>query len=274
MARPKLRSRTKKIAYVNQKGGVGKSTYALYVAEAAANLGARVLVRDLDPQGNVTLSLALEPGEYTMNDVLKPDEETGEVVPGSLGSAIRESGELWPKTLFGVPATLALASREGDSGPEVHVPRERRLQIVSEGALDPFDLVVTDCPPNVGQLTINGLADSDEAYVVTVPALWALQGTHEAYRTITRVQKYYNPGLQFGGLWVNQFFPTRVESKARLAELRANENYAGKVLDPQMNYMEGVGRATGAMSPLSTYGPEAAEAASAFETIAKRALDI
>ncbi|WP_438297862.1 ParA family protein [Streptomyces sp. HUAS TT7] len=260
-----MRDRTKKITYVNQKGGVGKSLFSLFASASAAEEGARVLLRDLDPQANVTMALALQEVEFTMNDLLKPNDD-GEVVEGALASAIRPAGKQWPNGLYGVAADLALAAREGDAGPEVQVPRERRLQIVSEGATDAFDLVATDCPPSVGQLTINALIDSDVVFIVTAPELWPIQGVHQAVRTIKRVQKYYNPDLEFGGIYINRYYEGRVESTARTQELR--DQYGDLVKEPIVPDIEAIRRAVGAITPLSAYGPEAKPAAQLFRQIA------
>lgn len=266
MANPRVRSRTRKIAFLNQKGGTGKSTTVLSVACAAAELGARVLIRDMDPQANVTIALAPEGVTYTMNDVLRPDEETGEVVEGCLASAIRPAGERWPRNIYLVPAALTQAERETDQA----VGREQRLQVTSEGVTDPFDLVLDDCPPSVGQLTVNALTDDDDALIVTTPEFWAVQGTHQARRTIRRVKKYYNPRLRFAGVLVNNFKAGRLESGQRLEELQAT--YPGEVWDPVLPELEVVRKAIGAISPLVAYGREADAARARYRIIAERLL--
>lgn len=275
MVRPRIRKRTKKKAYANQKGGVGKSTWTLNVGAAAANLGARVLIREMDPQGNTSSALEPEEGDYTMTDVLTPDRKTGEIVAGSLASAIRRTGDQWPKNLFVVPADVSLVNVENDN--TQGTPRERRLQVASEGAYDGFDLVLTDCAPSVGLLTINALTDSDEVEIITKPEGWAVQGCHQAYRSIQLVQKYHNPALGFAGLWVNQFLMAgrhgRLESRARVKELRNTPNYAGKINDPIITDMESIRNAAGAHLPLYAYGPEAEEAAKIFQEIAERELN-
>jgi chromosome partitioning protein len=270
MARPRIRQRTKRVALVNQKGGVGKTTWAMLMAAAAAEKGARVLYREMDPQANGADALEPEEGDYTMNDVLKPDDETGEVVAGSLGSAIRRTGSQWPRDLFMVPAHVSLQGREGDSG--CSIPRERRLQIVSEGALDPFDLVVTDCPPSVGQLTINALTDSDEAHIVATPTSWGVSGARQANRTIARVQKWFNPELVFGGAWINMYHQGRIESEARKEELISMPEFEGKILGIVRDY-EVIRKAAGAHSPLSAYGAEGSEADGIFRDMAERVLN-
>ncbi|TDT93341.1 chromosome partitioning protein [Streptomyces sp. 846.5] len=274
MAKPKVRQKTKKISFVNQKGGVGKTTFSINVGAAAAELGARVCIREMDPQGNGSSSTVPLPGPYTMNDLLRPDETTGEVVEGSLASAIRKTGQAWPAGLYIVPAETALASREGDNG--VKIPRERRLQIVSEGALEGFDLVIDDCPPSIGQLTVNSLTDSDEAHIVTAPVKWAVEGAREAFRSIRNVQRFHNPGLRFGGVWVNMFLVAggsgRVESRTRLAELRELPEFQGHVNEPVINDIETIRGAAGASVPLTAFGRDT-EAAVIFRGIAERFLN-
>jgi chromosome partitioning protein len=264
--RPRRRAKTHKVAFTNQKGGTGKSTTALFVAAAAAELGARVCVRDLDPQFNVTIALAPTNVVYTMNDVMRPDEVSGEVVEGCLASAIRPAGDAWPRGLYVVPSSLALTDREHDQA----VGREYRLRTVSAGALDGFDLVVDDCPPSVGQLTVNALVDDDSVVIVTIPEQWPVQGTHQAYRTIQRVKKFYNPQLEFLGVQVNAYKTNRAEPAIRVKELETA--YPGMLL-PMLADIEVIRKAIGANSPLTAYGAEGRTAADHFRAFAERLLN-
>ena len=263
--KPKLRGRPKSVAITNQKGGVGKSTTTLMVAVAAVELGARVLVRDLDPQANITSALAPENVEYTLNDVLRPDE-SGEVVEGCLGSAIRPAGPKWPKGLYVAPATLAQAEREVDQT----VGRELRLRVTSVGCIDVFDLILDDCPPSVGQLTVNALAADDEVMIVTKAEKWAVQGTHQAHKTIKRVIKYYNPTLKFLGVLLTAYEDTRVDPRSRYAELL--KTYPGQLLEP-IPRIEVINKAIGAEAPLSAYGAEAQAARPYYTKLAERLLN-
>ncbi|WP_051838644.1 ParA family protein [Streptomyces sp. NRRL WC-3742] len=276
MAAPRVRRLTKKRAYANQKGGVGKTTWAMFVGAAAAHhFGARVLIREMDPQGNASTALEVEPGEYSMADALTPDRKTGEVVAGGLASAIRRTGPKWPKALYIVPADVTLQSVEADGS--TGTPRERRLEIASQGALDGFDLVLTDCQPSVGLLTINALTDSDDVEILCKPESWSVQGAHEAHKTIRRVQRFHNPDLRFAGVWVNQFLMAgavpRKESRARVAELEAAPHFTGKVHEPHVVDNEAIRKAAGAHCPLWEYGAEAEEADNLFRGIAERALN-
>lgn len=263
--KPKLRDLPKCVAFTNQKGGVGKSTTTLNVACAAVELGARVLVRDLDPQANVTSALAPEGVTYTMNDVLRPDE-SGEVVEGCLGSAIRPAGPQWPKGLYIAPATLAQAERETDQT----VGRDLRLRTTSIGCLDVFDLVLDDCPPSVGQLTVNALAADDEVMIVTKAEKWAVAGVHQAHKTIKRVVKYYNESLTFIGILVTAYEDNRVDPRSRYEELQ--KVYPGKVLVP-IPRIEVINKAVGAESPLSAYGSEATTARPYYTKLAEQLLN-
>lgn len=250
----------------NQKGGVGKSTTAILTGCAAVELGARVLIRDMDPQCNVTASLEPTDVQYTMNDVLRPAEETGEVVESCLGSAIRPAGQQWPSGLYVVPSHLGLVERESDQT----IGREFRLRTVSRDALDAFDLVIDDCPPSIGQLTVNALVDDDCVLIVTKPEHWAVQGTHQARRTIKRVVQYYNPELEFLGVLITEYRETRVEARARFQELEAS--YPKQLWDVVPD-IEVIRKSVGANSPLTAYGAEGAGARDRYTAIADRLLN-
>jgi chromosome partitioning protein len=266
--KPKMRAAPKRISLVNQKGGAGKSTSTLFIACAAVESGARVLIRDMDPQANSTIALEPSGVEYTINDVLRPDEHTGEVIEGCLGSAIRPAGPQWPKGLYIVPATLAQAERESDQA----IGREYRLRIASHGTLDAFDLVINDCPPSVGQLTVNALTDSDEAWIVSTPELWSVQGAYQAARTIQRVQMFFNPALALTGVLVNGFKTAgvgagRLESRTRLQELQ--KAFPDALLSQVINDVEIVRKAVGALSPLSAFGGDAEPVRKQYRVLAE-----
>jgi chromosome partitioning protein len=274
MTSPKRGRGTRKVAVANQKGGVGKSTSVLNIAVAAVELGGRVLIRDMDAQANVTAALCPEGVEFTMNDLLKPDETTKEVVEGSLASAIRPAGPQWPKGLYVVAASMSQSEREHDQV----IGREARLRSVSVGALDAFDLVLSDCPPNVGQLTINALTDSEQALIISEPEIWSIQGVHEVVRTIKRVTAYYNPVLTLGGILVNGYQRSggragkgRLESQTRLAELKGR--YGDLVLPEVVNSSETIRKAVGAKSPLSAFGAEGRTHQQLYQQIATRILN-
>ena len=248
----------------NQKGGVGKTTFAVYTAAAAAELGMKVLVGDLDPQCNATSTLDATPGDYTLAEVLEPDPKTREVVPGSAAAAVVPSGESWPDGLDVLPGSLELAAREQDQ----HEGRERRLDIAcGQSLLRKYDLVIWDLPPSLGQLTVNGLVAADQVMVVTTPTRYGLDGTAQIMASIDRVKRYYADDLELLGIVVNDYRDWTTESKVRLSELRGT--YKGLVREVRSR-SEVINKAGGAAAPLAAYGQEGREAADWFRTFADR----
>ncbi|MEU8310814.1 ParA family protein [Actinomadura sp. NPDC048955] len=272
MVKPRVRSTTKRVALINQKGGVGKTTTTVYTAEAAAELGARVLVIDMDPQANLTGVMQPAAVKYTVNDLLMPDPATLEVVAGSIGSVIRPAGQQWPG-VFVVAADPAQAAREDDY--RAH-GRAVRLRTVAEG-LDQigFDLVLIDCPPSLGLLTVNALTAVGSALVVAEPVLFSVEGVHQVLKTLHTVQRHYHPDLGVEGIVVNQYLKAgaegHTESKSRLAELR--NAYPVLVWDTVIDDIEIIRKATGARAPLTTYGAEGKTAAAGFRAVAERLLN-
>ncbi|MFC7745583.1 ParA family protein [Nocardiopsis composta] len=265
--KPKRSKRPKRIALGNQKGGVGKTTTTVNLAAAAARLGHRVLVGDLDPQCNTTTTMDCRIGDYTLAEVLDVDPATREVVPGSAAAAIVPAGEAWPAGIDVLPASPVLAVREQDTWDG----REHRLARACEGVLDGYDVVLWDLPPNVGQMTVNGLVAADEVWVVTDPTRYGLDGVALIMGAIDRVQRYHHPGLAMGQIVINMHEPAREEPRFRAEEIRAK--YGRLVYDEELPRAEVVRKATGAAAPLAAYGAEGRKAAEAVDRLAKRVLD-
>lgn len=186
-----------RIAVVNQKGGVGKTTVTLGLAGAAQAAGMRVLVVDLDPQANATLGLDVDLGDDSrdINDVLAAD------IKGVLIDAAVPSG--WGPGVDVVPSSLALAAQESD----LTLGSEFRLRKAGEG-LDGYDLVLVDCAPSLGRLVVNALVFADFALVVTEPSAPALQGVGAVLDTIGVVREHYNGHLRLAGIIVNRVPPS------------------------------------------------------------------
>jgi chromosome partitioning protein len=195
------------IAVANQKGGVGKTTTAVNLGAALAEAGYRVLVVDLDPQGNATTGLGVSPRdvETSIYDVLMNDVPALDVVePTSL------------KNLFVVPATLDLAGAEIELVPAFS--REQKLRRALEVVRAEYDLVLIDCPPSLGLLTVNGLAAADDVIVPIQCEYYALEGLGQLLRNVALVRNNLNPSLEVRGIVL-----TMHDTRTRLAEQVENE---------------------------------------------------
>ena len=172
------------VAFMNQKGGVGKTTSAVNLAAAWANQGVRTLVVDLDPQGHATLALGVE---------VAPGDGAEAVLLGGEASAIARSGGL---DVLGADTDLAAAEHE-----LAHAEgRHHRLRDWLVAAGDRYDVVVIDCPPSLGLLTLNGLAAADEVIIPMHAHFLALQGVGKLLETVTAVAGRVNPGLIVRGV--------------------------------------------------------------------------
>lgn len=182
---PARRPLPRVIAVANQKGGVGKTTTAVNLSACLAELGYRVLVCDLDPQGNATTGLGLNPRnlDSSMYEVILNDLPLEDCVePTSV------------KNLFIAPASLDLAGAEIELVPAFS--RELRLKRAIEAVHDQYDYVLIDCPPSLGLLTVNGLAAATEVIVPIQCEYYALEGLGQLLRNVALVQKNLNPTLE------------------------------------------------------------------------------
>lgn len=195
------------MAIANQKGGVGKTTTAVNLGAALADMGQRVLIVDLDPQGNATTGLGIEARnlEYSTYDVLMrevPMEDCME--PTSI------------KNLFVAPATIDLAGAEIELVPVMS--RELRLRKAVEPITSSFDYVLIDCPPSLGLLTINALAAAKEVLVPIQCEYYALEGLGQLIRNVQLVANNINPGLRISTIVLTMF-----DARTRLAEQVADD---------------------------------------------------
>jgi chromosome partitioning protein len=191
------------ITIANQKGGVGKTTSAVNIAAALAMHGSRVLVVDLDPQGNASTALGVEhhaeiPSVYHV--ILEGGSFDDIVVPAE-GLA----------NLYCAPATLHLAGAEVDLVPMV--AREGRLRRALDAYdTDSFDYVLIDCPPSLGLLTVNALTGADELLIPIQTEYYALEGLSQLLHTVDLVKQHLNPALT-----VSTILLTMYDARTRLA---------------------------------------------------------
>jgi chromosome partitioning protein len=249
------------IAVVNQKGGVGKTTVALGLASAASHAGLRVVVVDLDPQANATTGLAVWDPARTVDLALAAD------APGVLADVLHTSG--WPAEVGlppqVAPSSPALAAREPQLVTDP-IGAQDRLQVAMEGLQ--ADLVIIDCPPSLGLLTVNGLFAADRALIVTEPAAWASDGVEQILRTVDRIGQRRGGDLQVAGIAVNRLGRTR-DAKYWHAQLL--ERYGERVLPP-IRLRAAIAEASAQSLPIHGLGvrPGAAEAAAELDELLAR----
>ena len=201
------------IAVANQKGGVGKTTTAVNLGASLAELGFRILVIDLDPQGNATTGLGLNPRDVngSVYDVLLQEAAFEDCIEPT---AI--------KNLFVAPATVDLAGAEIELVPQIS--RELKLRKAVSSVRDEYDVMLIDCPPSLGLLTVNGLAAADDVIVPIQCEYYALEGLGQLLRNVGLVQANLNPDLDVRGIVLTMY-----DARTKLADQVEAEvrNYFG-----------------------------------------------
>ncbi len=194
------------IALANQKGGVGKTTSAVNIAVELSRRGARVLLVDVDPQGNASSSLGLDKRELdlTVYDVLIERAKLADVTVQD----IRPSLDL-------VPATSSLAGAEVDL--VEFADRAIRLRTALSGSADRYDVVVIDSPPSLGFLTVNALCAAQHVIVPIQCEYLALEGLGQLIGTIDLVKKQLNPELDLTGVLMTMY-DARTRLSAQVVE--------------------------------------------------------
>jgi chromosome partitioning protein len=201
---------TRVLTVSNQKGGVGKTTTAVNTAAALAGLGAKVLVIDLDPQGNASTALGVPHSADTPSvyDVLINDT--------ALADIVQQSPE--DPNLLCAPSTIHLAGAEIELVSQV--AREHRLRRALEEYLEDnhIDFVIIDCPPSLGLLTINAFTAASEVFIPIQCEYYALEGLSQLLGSIQMIQKHLNPKLHLSTILLTMF-----DGRTRLAQQVADE---------------------------------------------------
>jgi chromosome partitioning protein len=215
------------IAVLSQKGGTGKTTTVRTLTDVFRRIGLRVLVVDLDPQGNLSDYLDVAPdANPTIGDVLSGRAKAADAVHDGI-----------------IPANLNLAEAELALGGKMG--RELTLQKALRTVADDYDLVLIDCPPALGLLTVNALVAADYALLSAEAQYFALQGVEQALEVIELAKDTLNPGLEWLGVVLNIADMRTKHSREAFASLR--EHFGDKLLDttirPSIAYAESAERA-------------------------------
>jgi len=195
------------MAIVNQKGGVGKTTTAVNLGASLAELKQRVLVVDIDPQGNATSGLGIN--RYRLKKCIYNVLIDGVPIEAVILPTSAQSLEL-------VPATIRLA------GAEIELVLAMQREIKLREALQPvrrgYDYILIDCPPSLGLLTLNALTAADGVLIPVQCEYYALEGLSQLMNTVSLVQKHLNPGLVVSGALLTMF-----DSRTNLASQVVDE---------------------------------------------------
>lgn len=195
------------VAVTNQKGGVGKTTTCVNLGACLAERGQRVLLVDIDPQGNATSGLGVDRWhlKQCIYDLLINGMDAGELM------CTTEVEGLWL-----LPATIRLAGAEVELVP---LPaREKKLQEGLKDWIGSFDFILIDCPPSLGLLTINALTSATKVFIPIQCEYYALEGLSQLMGTITMVRNSLNPTLELMGVLLTMF-----DSRTNLAQQVVDE---------------------------------------------------
>lgn len=262
MADP-LRSRTPKIISItNQKGGVGKTTTTINLASALAEQGFRVLIVDLDPQGNASTGLGVEPEdrEFTTYELLVEDIALGEIIlPTS------------QENISIIPATVDLSSADIEL-----ISNEKRSFLLYDALRQPamddfgFEFVLIDCPPSLNLLTVNAMVASHSVLIPLQSEFFALEGLSQLMMTIREVRETANPDLRIEGV-VLTMYDSR-NNLSQQVELDARDNLGDLVFTTIIPRNVRVSEAPSYALPVLQYDP-ASKGAQAYRSLAVEVLN-
>ena len=205
------------IAFANQKGGVGKTTSAIHIAAALTSLSCRILLCDLDPQGNVASGLGLRKADIgaSIYDVF--------LATASVSDAILPSHvphlDLLPSHLNLVGLECELSGIRGGN---------TRFREILKPVLADYEYIIVDCPPSLSLLTVNALAAADGVVVPMTCDFYALEGLSQLHISMKRVRELYNPKLELLAILPTMYAPRLTLTKEVMAELQ--KQYGEKIL--------------------------------------------
>lgn len=231
------------IAMCNQKGGVGKTTTTINLGAALAEYGRRVLIVDFDPQGAASAGLGVNANEldrtiYT--NLMAPRSDVREIIHGTA-----------VENLDIVPANIDLSAAEVQLVTEV--AREQALTRVLRPVLDDYDLILVDCQPSLGLLTVNALTAAHGVMIPLEAEFFALRGVALLMETIDKVSERINPRLELDGILVTMYDGRTLHAREVLERVR--EGFGERVFDTIINRTIKFPDATIATEPITSYAP-------------------
>ena len=256
-------NRTKIISVTNQKGGVGKTTTTINLGAALAELGKRVLIVDLDPQGNASTGLGIEVEDRTLttydlllddvslNDVIYPTDQAG---------------------LFIVPSTVDLSSADMEL-----VSNEKRSFLLHDALRQPamtgfqFDYILLDCPPSLNLMTVNAMVASDSVLIPLQSEFFALEGLSQLMLTIREVRSSANTSLRIEGIVLTMYDARN--NLSQQVEQDARDNLGELVFQTIIPRNVRVSEAPSFAMPVISYD-SASKGASAYRALANELLGI